>query len=615
MCLAAAGPSFAQEGKDIVEINLFGGNQDWATKQATQQNGTNLSLKIVDGGAFGARIDANFWKYVGLEVSSEVYGTNNVCLNNVPGIYGNGTCFGARDWEVTVGPILYLVSPEHRFRPFVTVQGGLWQLYPTSKAENQINSQSNPLFGPAGPVAIGSSWKDAFNWGIGIVQYGGGFKIKFNDRFGFRTEVRGNVVQTPNFGIPRTGPEGTLTLAKGGGLPGYQATAGLTMYLGKGTPLPVQTFTIPPAIDGPAALCPGETAVLKLPVTDSFGSHTPKYKWTVNGQDQATNAPELTVKMPDSGDLNVTAHVEPDSSSYTKIEMKVFKKTPAAAADRTLVVKGKEYKAPALACSATPTELELNGSSSVTGTATGSDCSGTLRYSWAATEGSITGEQTAAYSAAGVPVAPEETKKVTVTGTVTDARNATANCSVDLSIHGPKKAPEPPKEAKPVATHVGDIVFAPNNSRVNNCAKRVLEDLYKTLAANPGSSVVLVGHEDAKEAKNHGTKKHPRHIDEERVLNTAAVLSGGTGTCQALELSRAEVNWVGTAQDSEYNTHACETSVEERKGQAAGSDADAKNRRVEIWLVPQGADKPAAAAGAHSATTVEKAIKAKGCPK
>lgn len=612
-CLAIASPSFAQEGKDIVEINLFGGNQDFATKQATQQNGSNLGVNIVDGGIFGVRVDENFWNYVGLEESIEAYGTNNVCLSNVPGVYGNSVCFGARSRQYTIGPILYLDSKEHRFRPFVTVQAGLNQFYPTQKAKDQASDPNNPLFGAAGPIALGNSWKTAFNYGVGIVQYGGGFKVKFNDRFGFRMEVRGETIQTPTFRLPRQGPAGTITLNQGGAIPGYQATAGFTMYLGKGAPPLVHTFSVPAAIDGPAALCPGETATLKLPVSDNFGNHTPKYKWTVNGTDQNTNAPELTVKMPDSGDLNIAVNVEPDTSTYTKPELRAEKKTPALPADRTLVVKGKAYAAPTLACSANPTELNVGDSSSITATATGSDCSGTLRYGWSATEGSVTGDANATYSSTGVSVDPGSTKNVTVNGTVTDGRNATANCSVQLTLKGPAAAPPPQAPPPPTAaTQLDDIIFAPNNSRVNNCAKRILEDLYKQMAADPDSTVVLVGHEDEKEASSHG-KRHARHLDEERVLNTAATLTAGTGTCQKLELSRVQVAWVGTKQDAEFKTRSCETSVVERKGQAAGSDAEAKNRRVEIWIVPKGVAMPAAAATAHPAP--EKAVKAKGCPR
>lgn len=615
LCLAVAGPVLAQDGKDIVEINLFGGDQGWFTKQATQQNGAPLDMKLVTGGVAGVRVDENLWRYVGIEESADIYGVNNVTLQNVPGVYGNSVSFGNRTRQFTVGPILYLASPESRFRPFVTVQAGLNWFGPTQKAKDQAGDPNNPAFGPAGPIQLGSSWKQAFNYGIGLVQYGAGFKYKFTDRFGFRADVRGNIIQTPTFRLPRTGAPGTITLADGGALQGYQATAGLTLYLGKGAPPLTHTFTVPAAIDGPTALCPGETATLKLPATDNFGNHTPKYKWTVNGTDQTTNAPELTVKAPDSGDLKVAVHVEPDTASYTKPEMRANKKTPAMPADRSLDIHVKEYKAPTLSCSANPAEFNVGGTSAISGTATSSDCSGALSYSWTATEGSISGDSNANYSSQGVSVDPGTTKTVTVNGKVADAKGGSANCSVDLKIKGPVQEAPPPPPPAPKATQLDDVIFAPGNSRVNNCAKRILEDLYKQLAADPDSTVVLIGHEDSAEAKHHGTKRHPRHLDEERVLNTAAVLSAGSGTCQKLELSRVQTAWTGTTNDpnSEFKTRFCETSVRERKGQATGKDENAKYRRVEIWIVPKGAAMPSAASGATPAP--EKAVKAKGCPK
>ncbi len=612
-CLAAAGPVLAQDGKDIVEINIYGGAQGWAQKQATQADGSPLGVKLVDGSAFGIRVDENFWRYVALEESSEIFGTNNVRLTNVPGVFGNSVSFGSRTRQFTVGPLLYLTSPDSRFRPFVTVQAGLNNFGPTQKARDQAGDPNNPLFGAAGPISLGNSWKQAFNYGIGLIQYGAGVKYKISDHFGLRADLRGDIVQTPTFRLPRAGSPDGITIAEGGAMQGYQATGGLTIYLGKGAPPLTHTFTVPAAIDGPAALCPGENATFKLPVTDNFGNHTPKYKWTVNGQDQNTNGPELTVKAPDSGDMNVAVHVEPDSSTYTKNELRANKKTPAMPADRTLAVHMKEYKAPTLACSANPTEFNVGGTSAITGNGTGSECGGSLTYTWSATEGSISGDSNANYSSQGVEVAPNTTKKVTVNGKVTDAKGASANCSVDLTLKNPQEVAPPPPPA-PKATQLDDIVFGPGNSRVNNCAKRILEDLYKQMSADPDSTVVLIGHEDAAEAKHHGTKKHPRHIDEERVLNTAAVLTAGTGTCQKLELSRVQVDWTSTTNDpnSEFKTRFCESSVVERKGQAAGKDSDAKYRRVEVWIVPKGASMPTAAANAKPAP--EQDVKAKGCP-
>src|SRR6478672_12012968 len=71
----------------------------------------------------------------------------------------------------------------------------------------------------------------------------------------------------------------------------------------------------------------------------------------------------------------------------------------------------------------------------------------------------------------------------------------------------------------------------------------------------------------------------------ERVLNAAAVLSGGTGTCGKVDPSRIKVDWVGTDQTSETRPGPCGTSnTKERKGSQT-TEAD-RNRRVEVYLVP-----------------------------
>jgi len=99
------------------------------------------------------------------------------------------------------------------------------------------------------------------------------------------------------------------------------------------------------------------------------------------------------------------------------------------------------------------------------------------------------------------------------------------------------------------------------------------------------------------------------------VLNTAGVLSGGSGTCTALDRSRIKGVWVGTVQDTEFLPTSCTVSTEapkERKGNEVDAN-EAKNRRVEIWLVPKGLALPPA--GANAADLSDADLKKVGCPK
>jgi outer membrane protein OmpA-like peptidoglycan-associated protein len=194
-----------------------------------------------------------------------------------------------------------------------------------------------------------------------------------------------------------------------------------------------------------------------------------------------------------------------------------------------------------------------------------------------------------------------QSKQVRITATVSDAKGGSASASTDVTVNLDAQA-----------RHFGDILFPANSARVNNCGKRTLiEQLYPELTANTNYDVVLVGHIDAAETPR-GARN--RNLDRNRVLQVAAVLSGGTGTCSSLDRSRIKGAWVGTTQESEQLPTSCEVSTRERRGASVdSSSAAAKNRRVEIWLVPKGMALPAAAANASDLPEAE--LRRIGCPK
>jgi hypothetical protein len=150
---------------------------------------------------------------------------------------------------------------------------------------------------------------------------------------------------------------------------------------------------------------------------------------------------------------------------------------------------------------------------------------------------------------------------------------------------------------------------------VNNCGKRVLiEQLYPTLNSNANYDVVLVGHIDSNEVPKSKNSKL-RHLDRDRVLQVAAVLSGGGGTCTTLDTSRIKGVWVAATQETEALPTSCTistTAPKERRG-AEVDPNEAKNRRVEIWLVPKGMPLPPAARDAKELPDAD--LKKIGCPK
>ncbi|HVN77822.1 MAG TPA: hypothetical protein VMW38_02390, partial [Terriglobia bacterium] len=83
--------------------------------------------------------------------------------------------------------------------------------------------------------------------------------------------------------------------------------------------------------------------------------------------------------------------------------------------------------------------------------------------------------------------------------------------------------------------------------------------------------------------------------------------------CKDLEVGRIKVAWVGKEQASEFKSTLCDTSTRERgKDKIKQGDEKAKNRRVEVWLVPKGAELPA---GAGNLQVVPSDIGKRGCPK
>ena len=127
------------------------------------------------------------------------------------------------------------------------------------------------------------------------------------------------------------------------------------------------------------------------------------------------------------------------------------------------------------------------------------------------------------------------------------------------------------------------------------------------LRNDPNAKVILIGHRDNGERVS-------LKLDENRTLNAAAILSAGKGICPQLDLSRILVHYAGTDQTSETRPALCGSSTTERSGQAVrDSDKRAQFRRVEVWIVPGGADMPAGTAGFTAAPDRE--TKAKGCPR
>lgn len=383
------------------------------------------------------------------------------------------------------------------------------------------------------------------------------------------------------------------------------------------------------AVIGPAN-CPGKPITLHANITPPPGRKI-QYAWKVNDQPQGGNTPEFTFTPNNTGTFNVQVTISdvtpppPPMQRPKHFPARCWNPPPPppppAPVTATTMIAITET-APAiqsvtadpntLACAANTTGAHT---ANLTVQAAGSPCGGNLSYKWTVSEGRVSNDtiQNATFDASTVsfePGATAQTKTITASVTVTDQTGKTASQSTSLAV-----------TCQPVWQRLDDVIFANNNARVNNCGKRILIDDAASRMASGDYDIVLVGHRAADDQTNTplapGRRRGPLvPLDEQRTLNCAAVLSGGTATCAKVDPSRIRVDWVGAEQTSEPRPGLCGTSAraaQEERRASQTSEAD-RERRVEVYLVPRGTTAmPPAVKQIKPLPEAE--VRALGCPK
>jgi outer membrane protein OmpA-like peptidoglycan-associated protein len=178
-----------------------------------------------------------------------------------------------------------------------------------------------------------------------------------------------------------------------------------------------------------------------------------------------------------------------------------------------------------------------------------------LTYAWSSSAGRVTGAGAdAKLDTAGVPCGTN----ITVTVTVSDGRGGTASATDTVRVVCPEKKPEP------VTCTSGG--FPRNLARLNNVDKACLDDVASKLRQDPRSRVVVVGHADKGE-------RNANLVARKRAEAVKSYLVKQRGIDEA----RITAREVGSTRPLDTGTSAM---------------ARAKNRRVEVIFVPEGATVP-----------------------
>lgn len=589
LCLLFLGSSTLR-GQEKWEVGVYGGGSFFNNpnvKSSYPTPNSQLTYTFVRGGVLGARVRENLTDHFGLEQSFTFLG-NNLAQ------FGNGVA-AVRHQQFYFNGVAWGYSPEDRVRPYFSAGAGWNGFRPTDAAK----SANSATFGQY----LGSSNPFGFN-------LGGGLKVKLTQNLGLDFSLRDFIQKSPAFSFPSPDTRWLHNLQPQGAL----------MIMWGGAPPIVHTFSVGPSIEASkTALCPGETATLKVSASDSIATAKPTYKWTVKGQ-EVGSGPEYTFTAPgQAGPYEVAVRVFYDTAGMTKRELKAVKKNPGVPVDRTITLTVKETPPPQVTASADRMSVQRGERVRLIGNGTAGECCGGLSYRWTVNRGQI-------LSGADQATAELDTSGLTFSDTVQGLQQqkivatlegATEKCGKATAQTGEivvgYTAPPPPPAPK--AVQLSDINFARNSARVNNCAKRLLaNELYPQMtdARYRDYDIVLVGHLDEKEKAKIPGKKDTT-LDRERALNTVAFLTGKGANCKDLEVNRIKVAWVGKEQGNEFKSTFCDTSTRERaKDRIKSSDDTAKNRRVEVWLVPRGAELPP---GASNLQVVPSDIGKRGCPK
>jgi outer membrane protein OmpA-like peptidoglycan-associated protein len=250
----------------------------------------------------------------------------------------------------------------------------------------------------------------------------------------------------------------------------------------------------------------------------------------------------------------------------------------------------KAFEQPTINCSASPSTIQPNESSTVTASGV-SPQNRPLTYSYSAQAGSINGNgATATFSATGAPAGP-----VGITCNVTDDKGGSAAAVTNITIAPAVESPEQVRLEARLALH--SVFFPTAQPRATNpegglvesqqqTLKTLAEDFKGYLAIKPTAHLILTGHADVR-----GTQEYNLALTERRV-NRAKQFLVEQGLVEGNIETRAvgEEQQLGQEEVRDLIQNNPELTDSER--QKALHDLTtivlAQNRRVDITLTTTG---------------------------
>ena len=257
------------------------------------------------------------------------------------------------------------------------------------------------------------------------------------------------------------------------------------------------------------------------------------YNWTTTGGRVDGNGPQVRWLSTETaaGTYTVTLHVDDGRGG-------------AATCSADIRIEPKPNRPPTIACTANPNSVFAGERSQITCNASDPD-GDSLTYAHA---GARTPVGSQGMARQGTMTRPGlSASAYAITTRVDDGRGGAADASTTVTV---KPTPVPPQASK-----INECLFGkPLSTRIDNVCKRILDDVALRLQSEPRASAVIIGYSDPKERR--GDK-----------------LAGDRGT--------NAVKYLG-----EKGIDASRVTTRSGSGQAG---ADARNRRIDVIFVPEGA--------------------------